>query len=283
MVKMKVKVKWDDLQFSPYNTNKKGGVYVSYTIGVKDGPGGYFGIQIKANGGQFIFSIWDADRWTKVKNKKVIKKSSKLTWPLDMKRCHRNCQDCGMSDLRDEKKLGYTTGTQCVTKYPMTVGSEFELTLQRIETKRIIKTADFGGMPKSHVTIGEVDREVIGSVWEVKARKLHTRKRIKIGKILFEGDDRGMFRLGTFDEMLGCNVCNQIYHRDTRYDLQIEDGKGNTRRPIMMEGKIKCSASTCKNYRITGSKNKKSITFESGPLTTETCKSDKFQIIWKKG
>lgn len=52
MTSFEVDVEWNDLQFHPTeNTRNKGGVYVAYTTGLRDGPGGYFGVQIKNNGG----------------------------------------------------------------------------------------------------------------------------------------------------------------------------------------------------------------------------------------
>ena len=52
MTSLAVDVQWDDLQFHPIeNPNKKGGVYVAYTMGMKNGPGGYFGVQIRSTGG----------------------------------------------------------------------------------------------------------------------------------------------------------------------------------------------------------------------------------------
>merc|ERR1712168_1521314 len=104
----------------------------SYTIKQKDGQGGYFGVQIHAKYGSFIFSIWDGDRWIKEKGERKPKPSTKLVWPLNMKTCKRNCQDCGIADLRKWKKAGLTTGTQCHVKHPaMKVGDRFEITLQR--------------------------------------------------------------------------------------------------------------------------------------------------------
>lgn len=50
--KISVNVRWDALEFAPHNSRKQGGVYVAYTTGVKDGPGGYFGVQISAKQGK---------------------------------------------------------------------------------------------------------------------------------------------------------------------------------------------------------------------------------------
>ena len=67
--------------------------------------------------GQFIFSIWDANRTKKFNGVKKAIKSNKLAWPIDTKNCKRNCQDCGIAYLRDLKRQGFTTGTKCIKKH----------------------------------------------------------------------------------------------------------------------------------------------------------------------
>jgi len=278
MVGMSVTVKWDALQYAPYNIKKKGGVYAAYTIKSKSGPSGYFGVQLKKSG-QFLFSIWDGDRMSVDRE---AKKSSQLTWPLDMTHCKRNCQDCGMKHLKATKAKGITTGTQC--KYQvkdMKVGDEYQLTLVRTKKTKTIRTKDYGGMPKAHEKIDEKDREITGGVWEVTARNVVTGEMITVGQILFEGDGSGMVRLGTFDEMIGCNGCNMIYHKDTRHSITIKQEDGVTRVPYKMKGKTGAPASICKQYYITGSKEDTSITFEGGPLTKKTFGADgKSHTIW---
>ena len=115
-----------------------------------------------------------------------------------------------------------------------------------------------------------------GSVWKVSVTiKKGSGKGsiIPIGTLLFESDEVGFYRLGTFDEMLGCNKCNAIYHKDTRYGPMVGADDNTTRTPVKMYGSTKYYASTCKQYHITGSKSKKSITFESGPLTQGVTKT----------
>jgi len=52
MTSLEVDVEWNELSFHPVdNLQKKGGVYAAYTTGLKNGPGGYLGVQIKATGG----------------------------------------------------------------------------------------------------------------------------------------------------------------------------------------------------------------------------------------
>ena len=109
----------------------------------------------------------------------------------------------------------------------------------------------------------------LGALWEVNVKIVkgeYQGKIIHIGTIMFEGDGSGMFRLGTFDEMLGCNKCNSIQHKDTRYGLVVGADDGSKRQPTAMYGKTR-NDSTCKKYHISGSKDKSSISFESGPLT----------------
>ena len=110
----------------------------------------------------------------------------------------------------------------------------------------------------------------LGSVWEIYAIAISDQNRgrkIPIGKILFESQEPGFNRLGTFDEMLGCNKCNAIYHKDTRYGPIVGADDGSKRKPVSMYGKTRHDESTCKTYFISGSKDDSSISFESGPLT----------------
>ena len=67
--------------------------------------------------GQFIFSIWDANRIEKLNGGKKAIKSNKLAWPIDTRNCKRNCQDCGIASLQALKKQGLTTGTKCIKEH----------------------------------------------------------------------------------------------------------------------------------------------------------------------
>ena len=112
----------------------------------------------------------------------------------------------------------------------------------------------------------------LGSLWEVSATVLNgieQGKQISVGKIFFQSEEIGFHRLGTFDEMLGCNKCNAIYHKDTRSNLSVGSEDQTTRKPVEMHGSTKYDKSTCKAYHISGSKLDSSISFESGPLTME--------------
>ena len=98
-----------------------------------------------------------------------------------------------------------------------------------------------------------------------------------VGSILFEGSGAGMHRLGTFDEMMGCNKCNAIHHKNTRFNLKLDGNRAS----IMMQGKTRADESTCKDYKITGSKSKHSISFECGPFTKDPFKNQVKDIkIW---
>lgn len=280
-----VVTEWNDLQFNPKsNPHKNGGVYISYTTGVKDGPNGYFGVQIKADGGQFLFSFWDMDRFIGTGHNKKPKKASKLVWPAYMKNCKRNCQDCGIVELRQWEQLGLTTGTQCFLKYdPMEVGDKYRIQLKQRKTQGSLNTKSYGGMPKAHQILGETDKNIVGGIWDVIAYDLQRgNKRIVVGSIIMEGDGAGMDQLGTFDEMLGCNKCNAVHHKDTRYGPKLGAADRSLRRPTKMTGLTKAGESTCKKYSITGSKDDLSITFEGGPFTSGSFPYDgnKYQLVW---
>lgn len=112
-----------------------------------------------------------------------------------------------------------------------------------------------------------------GGVWSVKVTILEGKdigQIITIGRIMFEGDGRGMSRLGTFDEMLGCTKCNAIQHKDTRFGPTVVSEDFTIRTPTKILGTTKASKTTCKKYKITGSSVDKSVSFESGPLTQGT-------------
>jgi len=53
MTSMSVQVEWNEFKFNPNYYVRSGGVYVAYTVSVKNGPGGYFGVQIQRNRGKF--------------------------------------------------------------------------------------------------------------------------------------------------------------------------------------------------------------------------------------
>jgi len=103
---------------------------------------------------------------------------------------------------------------------------------------------------------------------------------IPVGQIVLEGDGSGMNRLGTFDEMLGCNKCNAIYHKDTRYGPIVGAEDGSYRLPKQIYGVTKSDKTTCQKYNISGSDKEVSITFEGGPLVDDVFSHTKFHKIW---
>jgi len=278
---VEVKTKWNYLKFNPKsNPDKKGGVYISYTTGLKNGPGGYFGVQLTASGGKFLFSIWDEGRFIGSGHDKKAKPADALAWPMDMVNCSRHCLDCALEELRPFREKGLTTGTQCFVKYDqMQVGDRFKIRLTQDEAQASIKTANYGGMAEVHTNmLGEPDREVVGGKWSVRAYDMKRKVTIFVGTMLLEGDGSGMHKLGTFDEMLGCTKCNAVQHKDTRYG-PVLDG---SRRPTKMEGLTKAGKSRCKQYQITGSQADESITFEGGPFTKGSFPYDgnEYQPVW---
>ena len=83
--------------------------------------------------------------------------------------------------------------------------------------------------------------------------------------------------------MLGCNKCNAIYHKDTRYGPRVwSDGVDKPRTPKSIKGRTKINQSRCKKYSIEGSKDDESITFESGPLTEGIVRSADAFEVWRK-
>lgn len=97
---------------------------------------------------------------------------------------------------------------------------------------------------------------------------------------MLEGDGSGMNRLGTFDEMLGCNKCNAIQHKDTRYGPVVGANDRSFRIPEQVYGESKSDKSKCKGYNISGSKRDLSISFEGGPLTEDIFSHTKYHKIW---
>jgi len=123
----------------------------------------------------------------------------------------------------------------------------------------------------------------LGALWEVNIKIVKGQNQgmdIHVGTIMFEGDGSGMHRLGTFDEMLGCNKCNTIQHKDTRHGLVVGADDGSLRRPAEMYGWTRADKTTCKKYHLSGSKRDSSISFESGPLTNDLSPPSKKIRIW---
>ena len=110
-----------------------------------------------------------------------------------------------------------------------------------------------------------------GGVWVVKVTIIEgadAGETLTVGRIMFEGDGRGMNRLGMFDEMIGCVKCNAIHHKDTRFGPYVLSEDNSIRMPVKMFGKARAGKSrrACNKYSITGDRFDSSISFESGPL-----------------
>jgi len=288
-----VTVRWDDLQYHPDSDyeDTDPGIYMAYTTGIKYGPKGYFGIQLKAVQKEwenaFLFSFWDEGRFRGTGDNKKPKAASKLAWPVDTVRCVRECQDCGLPDLVQFQREGFTTGTKCIVRYPeMKVGDAYRIVLKQIEKHGSVDTATHEGMGDVHKTrLNEQDKVVKGGIWEVKAYDLQrNNKEIIVGTLMFEGAGEGMYYLNTFDEHMGCNKCSMTQHADTRYNLSIGSSDGRIRKPIKMNGLVQPEGTKCKNYMITGKEEDHSITFQSGPFTKQKFPHDPrgpvYQPVW---
>merc|ERR1711953_1543278 len=113
------------------------------------------------------------------------------------------------------------------------------------------------GMPVAHKTyLHETNRTVTGSWWHVSATDAQTGFTIEVGDLLFEGGAE-ITRITTFDEMLGCNKCNDAYHRDTRLGPFLHDEDG-VRQPQHTKQSI-VGGSSCKKYSVTGSEAQGSV------------------------
>lgn len=257
---------WESWKSAPWR-GIAGGVYAAWVFKTvqngQKGPGGYFGAQLKHRS-SLIFSLWDGNRFTGRGHDKQFVKSNQLVWPLDNTYCKRNCQDCALPHLIKYRDAGLTTGTQCMVDYPvMNELGQFDLRIHRIAASMTIDTAQYGGMPAGHSMIGETNRMVTGSRWRVTARNSKTGKEIIVSDMLLEGGAE-ISRITTFDEMLGCNKCTDAYHRDTRLGPFLHDSDGSVRKPIWAK-RSRNGPTTCKKYRVTGSKAQSSVTFEGGP------------------
>jgi len=157
-------------------------------------------------------------------------------------------------------------------------GGRFTIRMHMTKEQRTIQTKDHGGgMPKAHGKFGEKDQTITGSEWEVSVTDPQGTK-VRIGRLLFQGATGGLTRIATFDEMLGCNKCNDMYHKDTRYGPFINDG-GSMRKPLTAKRSQK--ASSCNKYRVTGNKADHSVTFEGGPGAVANFPNDnKMHPLW---
>eukprot|EP00419_Tripos_fusus_P048638 CAMPEP_0172816088 /NCGR_PEP_ID=MMETSP1075-20121228/12206_1 /TAXON_ID=2916 /ORGANISM="Ceratium fusus, Strain PA161109" /LENGTH=458 /DNA_ID=CAMNT_0013656015 /DNA_START=38 /DNA_END=1411 /DNA_ORIENTATION=+ len=256
-----VAIEWEDFALAPWMDG--GGVFASFKIGTTSGgtsaPGGYFGAQIWGpgeTGGQFIFSIWDNVE------------SNRKTWPLNLKRCHRNCQDCGKAD---------TTGTKCILEYPlMGFGGRYNIRLHRTREMMTIHTRDYESYEEgAHV---EPDRKISGSEWTATVQLpggIH-----EVGRMLFEDRSDGAYYVSAFSEALGCRHCDEMYHRETRWGPVLTEPDGSERRPSSATRLAK-KVSLCERYRITGNMEDLTITMEGGPGAVKNFPADStYHKVW---
>ena len=80
--------------------------------------------------------------------------------------------------------------------------------------------------------------------------------------------------------MLGCNKCNSIYHKDTRYGPIVGAEDGSKRTPVSIRGGTNINEGTCKKYSIEGSKDNLSTIFESGSLTEGRIRKRRRFRVW---
>jgi hypothetical protein len=276
---IKTSVKWEEFTKAPWKQG--GGVYAAWqfqTVSVngQNGPFGYYGAQVMAESA-FLFSVWDGHRFEGSGQNRRLIKSDQLVWPLGSP-CSRNCQDCGLPELREFAKKGFTTGTKCMLKHQaMNNLGEYEITFKRTHSSFTIHTRDYGGMPGVHSAVGESDRTVTGARWQVTVADHQTGEHLLVGDLLFEGGN-SVSLISTFDEMIGCYKCNDIYHRDTRTGPFLHDEDGAVRKPTSAKGTINHPG--CSKYRITGNAADASITFEGGPGAVPNFKMGSELGIW---
>jgi hypothetical protein len=295
-------IQWDEFGQAPGSLSS-GGVYAAwyFQMGVASShedpgyttPSGYMGAQVHSitgNDAGFIFSVWDGDRTLGSGHETQFKASSSLVWPLSNNevqrdefefspQCQRNCQDCSLEHLQELKKQGFTTGTQCKLNFPemgvaaTSTGGLYELRMKRIAEKMTINTSDYQGMPAAHEAVNETDRNVTGSAWQVVVLQKGSGQEVEVGRLLFENSEgMGITRLHMFDELLGCNKCDDVYHRDTRFGPFIEDPDDVIRNPVSMTWSLNkqdddpdTPEKPCLRVHVYGSSGNHSVTLEHGP------------------
>lgn len=280
---IRTSVAWEDVANAPWrmldSERYRGGVYASYVIRTpNNGPAGYFGAQLLGStDSMFLFSMWDADRWSGSGHDKTPKASSMLSWPLSSN-CKRNCNDCGLASLKPLVDQGLTSGTKCVLKHSdMDKLGKFSLRFYRKAESYTINTADYEGFGAGHQEIGETDRQVTGSRWVLEATN-EAGVTLEVGDILFEGATE-ISRLTMFDELIGCTKCNDQFHRDTRQGPFLHDADGTVRKPTSMEVQIN-GPSSCDQYQVSGDASSHSVTFEAGPGAVPNFQRGVRHTVW---
>jgi hypothetical protein len=222
---VEVSVSWDSID--ELRDHGKNGIYEAVTIGIANGPSGYFGAQLFGNGGKdtkdmILFSFWDNDTMAVPINDGIDGS------------CKRNCQDgfCGGED----------NGTKCTLLYPMEAGTEYTMNMQRVE---------------EFVTIESQS----GSVWELSVKNQKTQVRKVVGRMLFVNVDKGINRMKYFHEHLGLTPC-QSFHIKTTITPKILDAANviTSAYATVIGG----AEYTCQSYDVSGDKDSQSFIFETG-------------------
>jgi hypothetical protein len=220
---VEVSVSWESLDDLRNYGNR--GIYEATTIGIVDGPSGYFGAQVFGKGSSndiILFSFWD---------------SGSMAVPINDGidgTCKRNCQDgaCGGSD----------NGTKCTLKYPMEAGVDYTMRMQRTEE------------------FATVDSQS-GSVWQVSVTNEQTQVSKIVGKMLFVDVDKGIKRMKYFHEHIGLTPC-QAFHIKANIRPKILDSDNKIKSAVATV--TGGSEYTCQSYDVSGDKDSQSFIFETG-------------------
>ena len=224
-------ISWTDINhIDEYGRN---GIYEAHAIKMgQDGPGGYFGAQIKGNHKEdmLLFSIWDS------------RAGNYMVWPMHGN-CNRNCNDCGSAHSGG-------TGVKCSYDLPMDQGERY--------TMRIHRTTEQGTYTAEAETY-------TGPVWQVSAMAEGSDEEIIVGEILFQDldPDKGLSRFDLFHEHLGCTRCASFHVKVGRKDPVIHSP--TTTALVGVSGSVNCPDCSCDLYNIT--RQDDSIFFETGPGT----------------
>jgi hypothetical protein len=222
---IEVSVSWDSLQ--QLRQFGKNGVYEATSIGVVNGPSGYFGPQVFGNKGKntkdmILFSFWDGDSMALPINQGIDGV------------CKRNCQDgfCGDED----------NGAKCSLKYPMEAGVDYTMRLRRVEA------------------IATVDSKS-GSVWQLSVTNQKSKVTKVVGKMLFVDVNQGIDRMNFFHEHLGLTPC-EAFRIKTHVKPKIL-GLDN----VMLSAYgtvIGGPEYSCQSYDVKGDKPSQTLIFETG-------------------
>lgn len=188
---------WTDLD-GLRNTHKNG-KYMAFPVGWGPNvPSGYFGTQAIARDktkGQLLFSLWDH-------NKNGVWKAAIPTHP----NCKRNCNDCAVH-TGDSASDG-STGTQCKFHVPVGTGTHFRVRIRR--TAEDI-TVDYNGNL-------DPSGSFRGDEYTVTVQNVDTAELWVVGSQVLTGvyGGRGINRIATFNEHIGCTLCDAFTQVVTR-------------------------------------------------------------------